>query len=152
MSKNLKDIIATHIYHALRLKRLLIDHHVKDSGLTRNQWRGMLWATLIGAPCSQKELLANMDVDCAQMTRLLEQLEQKELVTRQPIQGNRRAMEVHLTPKGIELTKELRKVVEYEEDIITRGFSAKEKKQLKELLIRVQGNLITALANGETYD
>ena len=152
MTENLKDILGTHIYHTLRLKRLLIDQHVKDSDLTRNQWRTMLWLAILSTPCSQKELLANLDVDGAQLTRLLDQLEKKELITRQTIENNRRALEIHLTTAGKELTSELKKVLLHEEEVITRGFTPTETKQLRELLIRVQGNIITALANGEQYD
>ncbi len=67
-----------------------------------------------------------LDMDNAALTRLVDGLEKKELVTRQINPENRRQILVAITPRGLEQAGVLIPIVRGTNDTIKHGFSQEE--------------------------
>src|SRR5690606_25340991 len=80
----------------VKLKRRFIDNELKKLRLCRTEWQVLLWVGAI-CPCPQQELLKNLDIDAAHLTRLLIKLEKDKYICREFIDGNRRAFLIRLT-------------------------------------------------------
>jgi len=72
-----KITIGFQLAKILKLKRRFIDIEMKELGLSRTGWQVLFWLTIL-APCSQKELLKNLDIDAGHLARvkLLAQVEE----------------------------------------------------------------------------
>lgn len=129
----------------LKLKRRLVDiamkTEMKEIGFTRTGWQVLFWMENLG-PCTQKELLKNMEIDAGHLARVLEEFEAKNYITRSPRKEDRRCLliettefaEQHLMPK-------VRETMAKEEAILFQGVSDEEKQSLKHLLSRLEQNL-----------
>lgn len=71
------------------------------------------------------------------MVRLIDELEQRELITREVDQKDRRNQSLQLTGLGSRKLSHMEKVVEKHEEQVTAGFSSSERETLLELLWRV---------------
>lgn len=89
----------------------------------------------------QKEIAAACHIEPATITSVLLRMENKGLIIRKNLNGNRRSLYVYLTDKGRELAQR----IEAEFDIIEKkalnGFSAEEKEMLNLFLTRIHENL-----------
>ena len=89
----------------------------------------------------QKEIAAACHIEPATITSVLLGMENKGLIIRKNLNGNRRSLYVYLTDKGRELAQR----IEAEFDIIEKkalnGFSAEEKEMLNLFLTRIHENL-----------
>ena len=89
----------------------------------------------------QKEIAAACHIEPATITSVLLGMENKDLIIRKNLNGNRRSLYVYLTDKGRELAQR----IEAEFDIIEKkalnGFSAEEKEMLNLFLTRIHENL-----------
>jgi len=72
----------------------------------------------------------------ANVVTLLDELQERGLIKRKPSLSDRRAYEVHLTPKGRRFTQELLAVHERLEADLARSFGQEELRRLVELLQR----------------
>ncbi|WP_181418592.1 MarR family winged helix-turn-helix transcriptional regulator [Pseudoroseicyclus aestuarii] len=88
----------------MRLSRALrqhFDREARANGLTFSRARALsLVGRLPGS--TQTELARQMEIEPPSMKRLLDGLEQSGFVTRCPVEGNRRANGVFLTPRAEE--------------------------------------------------
>lgn len=133
--------LGSKIAKILRLKRRFIDDKVKPLGLTRTQWQTLFWMNELG-PCTQKDLLQQLDIDKGHLARVLEDFEKNHIITRSPTEADRRILSVKLTAKGYKrYIPPLQKILEEENIILTTGFSHKEENLLRELLDKMQKNL-----------
>jgi len=86
--------------------RQLTDREAKKFGLSRPQWRLLSMITYFieyrGIQPTQKELASSIDMDPGMLTRVLDSLEQSELVIRQACSEDRRAKKITLAPKAKE--------------------------------------------------
>lgn len=95
-----------------------------------------------GSP--QKDLAEWCRVEPATMTVLLRSMEQKGLITKQPVHvsGGKRAFSVYLTEHGKEMAQLSRKIMEDIDELALRGFTEQEKEKLSELLNRAMSNMM----------
>lgn len=87
-----------------------------------------------GAPVNMFAIQERMIAKSSNTTRLIDKLLLKQLVTRKVCPGNRRKIEVAITPKGLDLLGELdSKVVEHEQ-LFANNLTTAELEQLNSLL------------------
>ena len=117
-----------------------VDRHMQPLELTAMQWEPLilLW---MGRADTVAALARECHMDCGAMTRMLDRLEQKQLVQRQRSDTDRRVVNLALTPKGVEAAAAIPPVLREELARHLRDFSEQE----TELLIRM---LERMLANG----
>ena len=110
-------------------------------GLSPGQPKVLTFLALHG-PCLQKHLADRCDIEPATVSRLLNNLEEQQLISRTPQTGDRRAVLVALTPTGEALAVQ-EVAVRYEQvnSCSLSGFSEEEKRQFSEYLKRMYGNL-----------
>ncbi len=141
----IQNTIGFKIATVLSLKRQLVDIDMKALGLSRTQWQVLLRLKILG-PSTQKKLLEHLDIDCAHLTRVLDQLEQDQLVVRTPSEDDRRARVVSLTEQCQQrIMPQMKQSLSNENEILLNELSAAEKKQLAALLDKLEYNLSTAL-------
>ncbi len=92
--------------------------------------------------CIQRELAAACHLEPASVTSVLNSMEKAGLIERKPVQGDKRALEVWLTEKGLDQKKTI------EENFITmanecfQGFTEEEKQLAGVFLDRIFKNMI----------
>ncbi|HEV8559715.1 MAG TPA: MarR family transcriptional regulator [Actinophytocola sp.] len=116
-----------------------VERELAPLGVTAQQAALILYA----APAASRpnELAAEVGTDTAGMTRLLDRLESKGLLTRGPHPKDRRAVVVELTPDGHALVPQIAPCFGRVTTRLLDGFNAPEIKQLNGLLNRMLENL-----------
>ena len=84
----------------------------------------------------QQEIGSAMGIDPSTMVSLIDELEAAGLARRRPHANDRRAREVHITPKGRRVLERARQLVVSVEGEVLRGLTAAERSELLALLRR----------------
>ena len=87
------------------------------------------------------DLARAADLNPGAMTRLLDRLEAKGLVTRNADASDRRALNIELTDAGLAIWKDINKCGERVRERAMQGMDAGERAQLTRLLLQVRDNL-----------
>ncbi len=87
----------------------------REYGLTEAQFNVLFALKYKEYEWTQSDLGRRLVVTRASVTSVLDKLEEKKLVKRSRVEGNRRIYHVNLTPKGLELVNEVEPV--YRSDI-----------------------------------
>ena len=125
--------------HLLFQKSLLAG--IKDIDLTPGQPKILDY--LLYHDCAvQKEIAEACHIEPATITSVLLGMENKGLIIRKNINGNRRSLYVCLTDKGRTLAKQVASAFEAIEEKALLGFSNSEKETLTAFLTRMNENLI----------
>lgn len=123
-----------------RKLRKVFDASTAKFGLSRTQWRAI--AYLYRSPgLTQTELARHLDLERASVGHVIDQLEKAHFVERRSIEGNRRVWSLHLLPKGIEILPSLRLEADAIYTQLLTGISATELATVKNLLVKLSGNL-----------
>lgn len=80
--------------------RKLLDERLKDLGVTQARWTTMFYLQRGGEGLTQRELAKLMAIENPTLVRLLDSLEQQDLIERRPCPNDRRARRLYLTPAG----------------------------------------------------
>ena len=136
MEKTLHYLIMAN--HLLFQKSLIVN--IKDTDLTLGQPK-VLDYLLYHDGVVQKEIARACHIEPATITSVLLGMENKGLITRKNLNGNRRSLYVYLTDKGKILAKRIETEFESIEDNALKGFTNEEKKMLTDFLIRVNQNM-----------
>ncbi len=124
--------------HLLFQKTLLTG--IKDTELTSGQPKVLDYLRDHDGTV-QKDIALACHIEPATLTSVLAGMEGKGLITRKPLNGNRRSLYVYLTDSG----KELAMRVDAEFDTIEKkalsGFTPSEEAQLNALLSRIKNNM-----------
>lgn len=91
--------------------------------------------------CKLKDIAAYCDVEPATVSKILNNLEEQEMLIREAVKGDKRAMSVSITTKGakaLELWKAHCLEVEGQS---LKGFSMEEREKFEEYLSRMYQNL-----------
>lgn len=136
MEKTLHYLIMAN--HLLFQKSLIVN--IKDTDLTVGQPK-VLDYLLDHDGVVQKEIATACHIEPATITSVLLGMENKGLITRKKLNGNRRSLYVYLTDKGKALAKRIETEFEGIEDNALIGFTDEEKKMLTDFLIRVNQNM-----------
>lgn len=87
-----------------------------------------------GQPLNMCEIQERMIAKTSNTTRLVDKLLLKDLVTREVCSDNRRKMEIAITPKGLELLKELDPKIDEYDQKFAGNLTNKELEQVNLLL------------------
>jgi DNA-binding MarR family transcriptional regulator len=126
-----------------------VDGRMQSLELTAMQWEPLLMLAL-GRADTVAALARECNVDCGAMTRMLDRLEQKQLLQRQRSDSDRRVVHLALTAKGRDAAAQIPQVLREELQRHLEGFSPAEFNALNKLLGRMLGNAEAAKALKET--
>jgi DNA-binding MarR family transcriptional regulator len=118
-----------------------IDEALEPRGLTHAQWVPLLklhW----GQASTVAELARECTLDAGAMTRLLDRLEAKGLVTRVRSSSDRRVVNLELTPEGRATASQIPEVLCAVQNQMLQPLSVAEWQQLRGLLRRVLDNAL----------
>jgi DNA-binding MarR family transcriptional regulator len=113
------------------IQRALAEH-----GLSTPDY-GVLVALGDFGALSQQQLADGLGADKSHVVRLIDQLEERKLVTRAPEPGDRRRHRIELTESGRSLLQTVTPLTQEVEDAHLTGLSAEERRTLVKLLRRV---------------
>jgi DNA-binding MarR family transcriptional regulator len=119
-----------------RRARADVQAALAEHGLATSDY-GVLVALADFGALSQQQLADRLDADKSHIVRLIDQLEQRGLVTRAPDPTDRRRHRIELTPDGRKLVRTVTPVAERVEAAHLETLSASERRTLGDLLRRV---------------
>ena len=96
---------------------------------------------------SQRELGELVNKTPANITRILDRLELKNLIARRNSPADRRASQVFLTNQGQDMVQEVFAIFESFSNQLTQGTSEKKQQKTREVLIRIGHNIKTMSQN-----
>ncbi len=115
-----------------------VDQRVQPLGLTAMQWQPLL---MLSKGVDTVAMLAReVEVNCGAMTRMLDRLEEKQLVRRRRNATDRRVVHLELTERGRTVVEEMMPIVNDELQRHLRGFTAQETATLIRYLERIVQN------------
>ena len=123
-----------------RLMRRSFDARARGIGVTRPQWR-VLTTLLRHEGVNQGGLAELLDVEPITVCRMVDRLQEANLVERRADPADRRSWRLFLTAKAHELVAQLRPLVEDLIDDALDGISEAEQAALRDTLERVRQNL-----------
>ena len=122
----MRDEFPFAVARVTRRWRKLLDERLKDLGVTQARWTTMFYLQRGGEGLTQRELARLMAIENPTLVRLLDSLEQQNLIERRPCPNDRRARRLFLTPDGTEFMSVLNKrAAELREDML-EGLSDEE--------------------------
>ena len=124
---------------ALKMKNSF-NQALKPHDITVEQW-GLLNRLWEKDGVSQKELAEKSCKDQPNITRILDKLEEKGLIRREPDPDDRRAFLIYLTGDGKALKNKLVPIAHQTLERVLTGITAEETDQLKVLLNKIFNNL-----------
>lgn len=116
-----------------------VQQRLEQHGLTHAQWMPLFKAHR-GDATTVAELSRFCDTDPGAMTRMVDRLEAKGLMTRERSTLDRRVVHVGLTPEGERVAREIPAVLAQTLNEHLAGFSGDEYETLKQLLRRMLTN------------
>jgi DNA-binding MarR family transcriptional regulator len=116
-----------------------VDQHMQPLELTAMQWEPILLLFLDRAD-TVAALARESSVNCSAMTRMLDRLEEKQLVRRRRSDDDRRVVHLELTDKGLGIGHSIQPLINAELQRHLRGFSDKEISTLTDFLRRMLEN------------
>lgn len=116
--------------------------YIKGSGLTLGQPKILDYLKDHNG-ASQKEIARGCHIEAGSLTSILNRMEEKGMVERRMLNGNRRSLYVFLTKKGEELLNIVTEGFQSIEDDAFRGISSEDKEQFMQIFSRIYQNMAT---------
>lgn len=140
MNKQREDLIGSLIPDVARLLRLEIDRRVKAHGLTQVKWLAL--GVIEQDPgMTQRQLAQRLEIGVAATGRLIDRLQARGLVRREPAPNDRRAFRLALTRKAEAILAELDGAADSLRDELLDGLSSRQVAVVREGLSRLKANL-----------
>ena len=98
---------------------------------------GILRLLRVAAGISQQELSAKLQIHPSRLVAILDNLEKRKLVERQPNPNDRRLYSLHLTKNGGEILEKIGRVAREHQDALLAALNVDERQQLTGLLHRI---------------
>jgi DNA-binding MarR family transcriptional regulator len=133
------EIVAS-LSDATRLIRRAFDAKARAIGVTRPQWQ-VLMLLRRNDGINQGGLAELLEVEPITVGRMIDRLQEAELVERRADPTDRRTWRLHLTAKAEALIVQLRPLAEDLFDEAFVGLDQAERKQLQAMLDRIRQNL-----------
>ena len=124
-----------------RLMRTRFDRQARNLGLTRAQWRVMMYLRRHEG-ARQNELAGLLEVENVTLGRHIDRLEESGWVERRADPSDRRAWRLHLDEKSRPILDRLAVVLIETRETALSGFNADERGSLIKTLIRMKYNLV----------
>lgn len=140
MTVNVKNLTGTKVALLINKKRQWVDERVKALGLSRTQWQVLAHLNYLVMPCPQQKLLKSLDIDRAHLARLLGQLEERDIIIRSQVPGDKRALHIELTEQGHLLKEKVKEALLQEHKQMLAGFAPEEIAKLDGWLDKMVNN------------
>ncbi len=134
------DNIGTMLAQVARLLRRSFDERARSIGVTRPQWQ-VLSLLMHHAGINQGGLADILEVEPITLGRMVDRLQDAELVERRADPADRRAWRLHLTPKAEALIEQLRPYALETFELALEGIAEAERDSLMATLDRMRSNL-----------
>lgn len=118
-----------------------LDRRLKPLGLTRVQWRALLWLDRAGGEISQSELAGLLEIGAPATVALVDRMERDGLVARRAVQGDRRRNAVLVTARARRLLTRIRRRVQELRGEVRRAIPAAELAEVSTLLRRMREHI-----------
>ena len=93
---------------------------------------------------SQKEIAAGCHIEAASLTSILSRMEEKGMIERKMLNGNRRSLYVFLTDFGKELCDTVEQEFRNIEEIAFAGITEEERQKFMDTFVKIYGNLTSS--------
>ena len=132
--------ISEEMLYAGRIKKKKLMEQLKDTGLTLGQPKVLDYLKdRDGA--SQKEIAAGCLIEAGSLTSILNRMEEKGLIERKMLNGNRRTFHIFMTESGKKNQKLVEEAFKKIEKTALNGISEEEQKQFMDIFCRIYRNL-----------
>ncbi|WP_418179452.1 MarR family winged helix-turn-helix transcriptional regulator [Aliarcobacter lanthieri] len=122
------------------MSKTIFAKKIKEFDITPEQW-SIIFRVVEAEGLTQKEISDSTYKDQANITRMIDRLEGKGFLQRQPNKTDRRISNIYPTKKAIDIVDDIALCSLNFNKELTKDFSKDEKKQLINLLNRVYKNL-----------
>lgn len=122
----MRDQFPFAVARVTRRWRKMLDERLKDLGVTQARWSTMVYLEKGGEGLTQRELASLMAIENPTLVRLLDSLEQQNLIERRPCPNDRRARRLHLTNAGRAFMDDLSERAEVLREEMLEGISDEE--------------------------
>lgn len=136
----MNENIGTMLAQVSRLFRRRFDERARGIGVTRPQWQ-VLSLLKYHEGTNQGGLAEMLEVEPITLGRMIDRLQDAELVQRRADPADRRAWRLYLTPKGEDLIEQLRPFALETFDAALEGVSAADQAIVMGALDRMRSNL-----------
>ena len=126
------------INHMTVQKKLM--EQLKDTGLTLGQPKVLDYLKDHDG-VSQKEIAAGCLIEAGSLTSILNRMEEKDLIERKMLNGNRRTFHIFMTESGKRNQKLVEEAFKKIEKTALNGISEEEQKLFMEIFCRIYRNL-----------
>ena len=124
--------------HMMVQKKLM--EQLKDTGLTLGQPKVLDYLKDHDG-ASQKEIAAGCLIEAGSLTSILNRMEEKGLIERKMLNGNRRSFHIFMTESGKKNQKLVEETFEKMEETALNNISEEEQKVFMEIFHRIYRNL-----------
>ena len=124
--------------HMMVQKKLM--EQLKDTGLTLGQPKVLDYLKDHDG-ASQKEIAAGCLIEAGSLTSILNRMEEKGLLERKMLNGNRRTFHIFMTDSGKKNQKLVEETFEKIEETALNNVSEEEQKVFMEIFLRIYRNL-----------
>jgi DNA-binding MarR family transcriptional regulator len=140
------DTLGFQISDVSRLMRRRFDERARLIGVTRPQWRALTTLSR-NEGMNQGGLAELLEVEPITLCRMIDRLEDADLVERRRDPQDRRAWRIFLTDRARPLIEQLRIIAEDLFEDALDGIDAAGRESLRDMLDRIRGNLNAADQN-----
>ncbi len=134
------DTVASLVSDVARLMRREFDVRARDIGVTRPQWQ-VLIVLRRNEGINQGGLAELLEVEPITVCRMVDRLQEAELVERRADPADRRSWRLYLTPKAEDLLAELRPLGDAMIEDMLSGIAAPQRGAILQGLERMRHNL-----------
>lgn len=132
--------ISEEMLSAGRIKKKKLMEQLKDTGLTLGQPKVLDYLKEHDG-ASQKEIAAGCLIEAGSLTSILNRMEEKDLIERKMLNGNRRTFHIFMTESGKKNQKLVEEAFKKIEKTALNGISEEEQKQFMDIFCRIYRNL-----------
>lgn len=132
-----EDNLGFLLHDVARLYRARFDELARPLGVTRPQWRALLILS-ISPGMSQAALADRLEVERITLCRMVDRLEERELVERRADPSDRRVWRLHVTDKAQELVDKLSALGHHLESRVCESLGEQDTKLFRDALHQVQ--------------
>ena len=136
----MQDNIGTMLAHVARLMRRNFDERARKIGVTRPQWQ-VLTLLRRHEGINQGGLADILEVEPITLGRMIDRLQDADLVVRRPDPADRRAWRLFMTERGNGLLEQLQPHANETFEQALEGISAGQQNELMAVLDRMRTNL-----------
>ena len=132
--------ISEEMLSAGRIKKKKLMEQLKDTGLTLGQPKVLDYLKEHDG-ASQKEIAAGCLIEAGSLTSILNRMEEKGLIERKMLNGNRRTFHIFMTESGKKNQRLVEEAFKKIEKTALNGISEEEQKQFMDIFCRIYRNL-----------